>query len=87
MVPICLNYKRFSKRRKLIGNQQLNNSLITSTIEARKENLTIKKYLKIDVYNSIINNITNRMKTKFSDESLIWQNQLIMFLNLILMVH
>lgn len=67
---ICLNYEEFSKKRKPVENQYLKSSLVTSTIGAHEENLTIEKYWKIDVYNTIIDYITNRMKTRFSDESL-----------------
>jgi len=66
---ICLNNEGSSKKRKPVYNQRLNNSLVTSTIGSREENLTSENYWKADVYNTIIDNITNRMKTRFSDES------------------
>jgi hypothetical protein len=37
---------------KPIENQYLINSLVTSKIGARGENVTIKKYWKTDVYNN-----------------------------------
>ncbi|CAI6362872.1 unnamed protein product [Macrosiphum euphorbiae] len=66
---ICLNNEESSKKRKPVDNQRLNNSLVTSTIGSREDNLTGEKYWKANVYNTIIDNITNRMKTRFSDES------------------
>lgn len=84
---ICLNYEGFSKKRKPVKNQYLKNSLVTSTIGAREENLTIDKYWKTDIYNIIVDNIINRMKTRFSNESLKLAKSIDTFLCLILMVH
>lgn len=84
---ICLNYEEFSKKRKPVENQYLKSSLVTSTIGAHEENLTIKKYWKIDVYNKIIDSITNRMKIRFSDDSLKLAKSIDNFFCLILMVH
>ncbi|KAL4098762.1 hypothetical protein QTP88_023301 [Uroleucon formosanum] len=60
---VCLNNEGLSKKRKPVDNQRLNNSIVTSTIGSREENLTIQKYWKADIYYTIFDNITNRMKT------------------------
>lgn len=64
-----MNYEGFSKNGNLLRINIYKNSQVTSTIGARMKNLTIEKYWKTDVYNTIIDNITNIMKTSFSDES------------------